>query len=227
MMLAAAALFVYVRLRADLDDRIDASLRSRVTAIVEASGGPSLAGVALEDPEETFVQLLSPTGGVRDSVGTVSGPSLTTTQVRQAAHAPVMVERRLPGVDGPTRLLAQAASDEADGVVVAGQSLLDRDDALRGVASSFLLGGALTLMLASAIGYLLATAALAPVEAMRRRAREVSLRPTDVGLPLPAARDEVRRLAETLNEMLARLRAAFEREGGGSSRTPATSCAPR
>ena len=34
IMLASAALFVYLRLRADLDDRIDASLRSRAAAPV-------------------------------------------------------------------------------------------------------------------------------------------------------------------------------------------------
>jgi signal transduction histidine kinase len=69
------------------------------------------------------------------------------------------------------------------------------------------------VLLASGLGYLLATAGLRPVEAMRRRAREVSL--SDGGgelLPLPAARDEIRRLGETLNEMLDRLRRSFERE---------------
>jgi signal transduction histidine kinase len=47
---------------------------------------------------------------------------------------------------------------------------------------------------------------------MRRRAAEVSLAREDERLPLPAARDEVRRLGETLNDMLDRLRRSFERE---------------
>ncbi len=68
------------------------------------------------------------------------------------------------------------------------------------------------MALASIVGYVLAAAGLAPVEAMRRRAREVSLTRDDEWLPLPAARDEVRRLAETLNEMLDRLRRSFARE---------------
>jgi two-component system OmpR family sensor kinase len=78
--------------------------------------------------------------------------------------------------------------------------------------SSFALGGAVATLLASGLGYLLATVGLAPVEAMRRQAGEVSLLRPDQRLPLPAARDEIRRLGETLNEMLARLRDAFERE---------------
>jgi signal transduction histidine kinase len=47
---------------------------------------------------------------------------------------------------------------------------------------------------------------------MRRRAREVSLQRAGERLPLPPAHDEVRRLGETLNEMLDRLRQSFERE---------------
>ena len=47
---------------------------------------------------------------------------------------------------------------------------------------------------------------------MRRRAREVSLSRADERLPLPQAHDEIRRLGETLNEMLDRLGQALERE---------------
>jgi signal transduction histidine kinase len=69
----------------------------------------------------------------------------------------------------------------------------------------------LALLLASLAGYGLAAAALRPVEAMRRRAAAVSA--TEPGrLPVPSGRDEISRLAMTLNEMLGRLEAAFEHE---------------
>jgi signal transduction histidine kinase len=47
---------------------------------------------------------------------------------------------------------------------------------------------------------------------MRSRAATISAAETDARLPLPEAQDEIRRLGETLNEMLARLQAAFTRE---------------
>ena len=47
---------------------------------------------------------------------------------------------------------------------------------------------------------------------MRSRAAQISLAGEDDRLPLPAAHDEIRRLGETLNAMLARLRESFERE---------------
>ncbi len=210
LMLASAALFVYLRLRADLDDRIDASLISRVTAILN-EGTPVLTGVALEDPEETFAQLLSPAGEVLDSVGTLQGPALSPAEAQRAVSESATFEGDFPGVDGQARILTRLGRDRAT-IVVVGQSLVDRNDALSNVVSSFVVGGAVAILLASMIGYLLAAAGFAPVEAMRRRAGEVSLLPGDEDLPLPVAHDEIRRLGETLNEMLGRLRASFERE---------------
>jgi len=120
-----------------------------------------------------------------------------------------VVERRVAGVDGTTRLRAQPASGM---IAVAGRSLDDRDETLASLRASFLVGGSLAILAASLLGYALATAGLAPVERMRRRAAQVSLRGEQELLPLPAARDEIRRLGETLNEMLDRLRRSFERE---------------
>jgi signal transduction histidine kinase len=61
-------------------------------------------------------------------------------------------------------------------------------------------------------GYLLAGAALRPIEAMRRRAAEISTSSLHERLPVPPANDEVARLGETLNAMLGRLEDGLERE---------------
>src|SRR5207253_9211938 len=66
--------------------------------------------------------------------------------------------------------------------------------------------------LAIAAGYLLAAAALRPVEAMRRRAAAITASTPGTRLPVPSSRDEISKLAETLNDMLQRLEAAFEHE---------------
>jgi signal transduction histidine kinase len=97
-------------------------------------------------------------------------------------------------------------------VLVVGSSLDDRNAALHSLDTLLLTAGTAALLLASFVGYLAITAALRPVEAMRRRAAEISAAEAGRRLPLPAAEDELRRLAETLNLMLGRLEEAIEHE---------------
>lgn len=225
LVLAGAGLFVYLRLKDDLDDNLRAGLDTRARAV--ASAGSADAGAA-EEGEEGFAQLLAPDGRVVDSAGRVDRAALTRAELDRAASDVLVVDRKVPGVEGTARVLARPAGDQPPGaaVVAVGQSLDDRDETLSGLAASFAVGGPIAVLLASIAGYLLAATGLRPVEAMRRRAREVSLTRPGERLPLPAARDEIRRLGETLNEMLDRLQRSFERErrfvadAGHELRTP-------
>ena len=117
----------------------------------------------------------------------------------------------LRALDGePARLIVTPVDENV--VLVVGASLEDRDEAVGELLTQLLVAGPLALLLATLAGYLVAGAALRPVEAMRRRAEEVSSERTGQQLPLPAARDELRRLGETLNAMLERLEAGIARE---------------
>lgn len=212
-MLAAAATFVYVRLRHDLDDRVDANLHSRSAAATTAlSAGTDVGSVAVEDPEESFAQVLS-TAEVLQTAGSPIGAVIDSDQVAEALQGDLVVERQLPGIDGIARILAVRHETSSGPVVIAvGQSLRDRDEALSSVVTSFLVGGIGALVAASLAGYALARSGLAPVEAMRSRASRISASDMDASLPLPAAHDQIRRLGETLNDMLRRLHDSYERE---------------
>jgi signal transduction histidine kinase len=218
IVLAATALFAYVRLEGDLDEAIDTGLRSRsddVAALIRGSETGLGAGRVgrLAESEESFVQVLRPDGSFVDGTTPTRVSALRPEDVQNAFRAPILVERSVAGVDATARMLARpVATPEGFRVVVAGASLEDRNDTLSGLLRSFLIGGPIAVLLASGIGYLLASAGFAPVEAMRRRAEQISLTRGGERLPLPAAQDEIRRLGETLNEMLARLAASFERE---------------
>jgi two-component system OmpR family sensor kinase len=212
LVLVAAGLFVYLRLRSNLTEAVDTGLLARSTtvgAITDLGSNP------LEEDEESFLQVVSPGGRVLATVGGARRSVLRPAEVRRAADDDheVVLERAIPGIEGTARVLArpgQAAGERV--VVVVGQSLDDRDEALAGVVASFAVGGALAVALAALIGYALAATALRPVEAMRSRAEQISLNGSDELLPLPAAGDEIRRLGETLNDMVERLRRSFERE---------------
>ena len=88
----------------------------------------------------------------------------------------------------------------------------ERDETLSSLLGLLLVGGPLALAAATTAGWLLAGAALRPVEAMRRRAAEISADTTGERLPVPVANDEIHRLGTTLNEMLDRLDAGLLRE---------------
>jgi signal transduction histidine kinase len=211
LVLAATALFVYFRLQDNLDDAVNAALRARSEAVVALAGGPgtelpsSFAGEA----EEGFAQIVAADGALLEAAGGARQAVLTRAEVARARQQRVWLEREVPGVDGTSRVLAQAVGPD---VAVVGHSLEDRDDTLASLVASFVVGGLVAAALAGLLGYALASVALHPIESMRRRAEEVSLEPDDPLLPLPVAEDEVRRLGETLNEMLTRLRASFARE---------------
>ena len=218
LVLAAAAVFAYTRLESSLDETIETSLRSRsddVAGLVQRRDA-NLAnpGRRLIESEEGFVQVLSPTGRLLGATTRRHRTAaLTAAEARRAAGSTVFVERKVPGVEGTARILARPAT--AGGkplVIVTATSLQDRQDTLDGLKKSFLIFGPIAILVASGVGYLLAAIGLRPVEAMRGRAAQISLSKSGERLPLPDAHDEVRRLGETLNAMLARLEESFERE---------------
>lgn len=65
------------------------------------------------------------------------------------------------------------------------------------------------LLFSSIAGHLMSRKALEPVAALTRKARLIHERNLGERLPMPGARDEIRRLAETLNQMLERIDRAF------------------
>ena len=102
--------------------------------------------------------------------------------------------------------------ERATGILVVGTSREDAQEALKQLRDQLLVGGLLALVVAGGLGYGVAGAGLRPIEQMRARAATISDRSAGERLPLPAADDELRRLAITLNAMLERLDEGLQRE---------------
>ena len=207
LVFAAVGTLLYVRLGSTLDERIDDSLESRGLALATAvRGSDDLAAVdpALAAGDDGFAQVIGSNGSVIVASATVEDAALLAGAELEAAR-----ERTITVDTDEARLLARPVDDM---VVVVGESLEDRDDALDGLLAQLLIVLPLAVALSSVIGYLVAGAALRPVEGMRRRAAGISPETPERRLPLPPAQDEIRRLGETLNEMLERLDAGLARE---------------
>ena len=221
IVLAVAGGLLYLRLASSLDESVDEVLEARLLELGArvAEGGADFdlgSSSGLVDPDERFAQLVDGSGEVVDGTPQVGSVELLGPGELEQARAGVLVRRQLdevPGVAGRARLLATAVSTP-DGarVLIVGASLEDRDETARQFLTVLLAVLPVALLLTSLLGYALATAALRPVEAMRVEASAISGSDPERRLPLPSSRDEIRRLGETLNEMLARLELALERE---------------
>jgi len=221
IVLAATGAFLYTRLAASLDESVDEVLEARLVELgarVAERGTDFDLGSAsgLVDQDERFAQLVDDSGAVVDGTSQVGAVRLLSrddlARARRSALVRLEVDR-VPGIAGRARLLATAVtSPEGPRVLVVGASLEDRDETVRQFLAVLLVLGPVALLLASLLGYALATAALRPVETMREEAAAISALEPERRLPLPAARDEIFRLGETLNEMLDRLAGALERE---------------
>jgi signal transduction histidine kinase len=219
LLLGGLGLFVYARFQAGLDDSLKQGLRSRsndVRALVQQAdtGLADARGARLDGAGTGFAQILKPGGEVLDQTPGIPRRAIPNHRdIARARRGPIFVVGRVAGLAGPVRLLVTPvrAQDESL-LVIVGVSLQSRAAALNDLRALMLLGGPVALLLASLLGYGVSALSLRSVEAMRRQATRLSVTEPGRRLPVPAARDELQRLALTLNEMLDRNESAFARE---------------
>jgi two-component system, OmpR family, sensor kinase len=214
LVLAATGLFLYLRLASGLDRTIEQGLRTRaadITALVSQSDTGLRQG-RTGGVDTGVAQIVDTRGRIVDATVGVSRRLVpTAAQLRQARVHASFFTGTIAGE--PFRVLAQPVNAQGKRlVVVVGTSLEPRTETLVDLRRQMLVGGPIALVLASLAGYLLAAAALRPVERMSERAATISAASPGRRLPVPKADDEIARLGGRLNEMLARLEGTLERE---------------
>jgi two-component system, OmpR family, sensor kinase len=234
LVLAATGLYVYTQVGDDLSRALDQDLRLRaqdLSVVVAHRSAPLTAesGGRLIERGESFAQLTDERGLVVDATRPIGQrPLIATDELRRALRTATFVNRpSVPGLNEPARLLAIGVRRGGRPfVLVVGATRENRAETLRSLRTKLLIAGPVALLLATGLGYLLAGTGLRAVDAMRRRAADISAdRPGD-RLPVPPANDELRRLGITLNEMLDRLEEAlanerqFVADAGHELRTP-------
>jgi heavy metal sensor kinase len=95
--------------------------------------------------------------------------------------------------------------------IEAAMSTQEFDRSLERFRAMLYAAGPLFLVLAALGGHWLSRRALAPVDQLTHAARSIGAQDLSRRLEVPRTSDELERLADTLNEMLARLEAAFQR----------------
>jgi signal transduction histidine kinase len=211
VLFGALFLLLYVRFAAGLDAGVTSSLETRaadLAAVARESDARLSASPALPEGSGGFAQILDRQDRVVASTqGRGDHSLLSPGQLAQAGRERVELT---PG--GNVQLLAYRVGGPASNILVVGISTADRASALDSLQRLLFVGGPIALLIACAAGYAVAAKALSPVESMRRRAASLRGFEAYERLPVPAARDEIQRLGETINDMLERVGAAVDRE---------------
>lgn len=217
VVLAVAGFFLYNHLATSLDRTLAQGLRARagdVSLLFQQADSGLRESSVNSGNASSFAQVLDSRGRIFDHTPGLGTKSLLTpAQFVAARRGPLTIARTHNGSGEAIRLFAQPVrAQDRRLVVVVGTQLSTRDDALAALRTELLVGAPVALLLASLLGYVVAAAALRPVERMRSRVTAISANRLGDRLPVPPSGDEISRLGETLNEMLARLETAMERE---------------
>jgi heavy metal sensor kinase len=219
LVLAIFSAGVYLLLRhalyQNLDDSIDARAEVLLDVMEYAGDRPRLAGSGATG-HESLARVFDRAGTVTSEAGLASGAPVDDSAIA-ITLAGGSDMRRVRGAteDDPLRVKSFPVRSD-DGVIVGvlevGLPLEDVTDTLGTLLIVIAIAYPATLAVASVGGAFLARRALSPIDEVTKAAHRISAEDLGQRLALPLPDDEVGRLAQTFDEMIARLDDAFRRQ---------------
>ncbi len=205
--LVAGAFTLVTLVRQSLRDGVETSAEQRASSLadeIDSSGLPPQPPLDddsddVDDPEDEVWQ-------VTDSSGAVVRSS---QQLAEPLPRSDRDEVSLPGADHPYLVVTEDAEEYDVAVAV---SLEEVDDSTDALLPPLLVGLPLLLLVVGGTTWVVATRALAPVERIRNEVDQITGDRLERRVPEPPSRDEIHRLAATMNRMLARLEGSSDRQ---------------
>jgi heavy metal sensor kinase len=114
------------------------------------------------------------------------------------------------GEEGPQDIRVGVARSRS-AIIIAGYPVKEVSSLLDDFFSALILLGPIVLVFSTIGGWFLARASLHPVDEITRTAQDITASNLSRRLPVPSSDDEIRRLSDTLNDMISRLESSFER----------------
>lgn len=183
--------------------------RARDIAATIAQDGVEAVGRLDGSSERSVVQIIS---GDRVLISSpdIDGQAALTSLRPPDGQIRLDVGRMAVGEDDDHSIVALGvqSADSLPMVVVVAQSLESVETSIQALRSLLLAGAPLLVLLVGGVTFVLTGRSLRPVELIRQRVAGISAEQLGQRVPVPAARDEVGRLAETMNDMLERLDSA-------------------
>lgn len=225
------ALFVHA-MWIGLDNGVLAGLQARAASIQQDLGSNIVSAPLVNrgtpsDIDEASQILVRRIDGLVDLVRTEARPLLSLAQWEAARRGGIQLNVRERGADAALMVWAVPSSADGGSVVVVGSSTETVDAAADRVEEALLIGDPILTLLAGAAAWLIAMAALGPVERMRSQAaRMAGTGERSQLLDVPPSGDEISALGRTLNLMIEAARSASDRQSafvtaaGHELRTP-------
>lgn len=218
--LIAFAFLVYYAAASIFYERQDESLRSTAQTVasayveeVEEEHSLAKAGqivlAELVFPNR-YVQVTDNDGRPIASTGNLSNtvvpiPSAALSEAREQGFSHVTV-------NGLRVAVVPLSSDRELGFATVAEPLSVIEEGLRRLRRHFFAGVPVILLLASAGGYFLARKSLRPIASMDRQTQRISAERLSSRLEVTNPRDELGRLAATVNDLLTRLENSFKEQ---------------
>jgi two-component system, OmpR family, sensor kinase len=212
ILVVGLGLIVYLRLEADLRASADDGLLPRAESLAADPPTDTTVDPDPTDVGDIFGQIVDRDGSVVASTPGLADGSIVSAAELATLDGPRYFDETVPLVDErlQARLLEMPTADGR--VVVVGVAFDDQREALDRLLTLLAIGCPAAILLAAGVGWLIAGAALRPVERMRLEAESISGSEPGRRLPLPQTGDELASLGRSLNRMLDRLETAVERE---------------
>jgi signal transduction histidine kinase len=218
--LIAFALVIYYAAGNIFHERQDESLRSTAQTVAsayveefaEAHSLTKAGEIVLQEITfpNRYVQLTDNSGQPIAASANLSGSSIVIP-------TRVLAEARARGfsnatVNGLRVTVVPLSSDQTFGYAAVAEPLSVVEDGLSELRRDLFAGVSLVLLLASAGGYFLARKSLAPIASMNSQTQRISAENLSARLDVTNSRDELGRLATTINDLLARLENSFKEQ---------------
>ena len=191
-------------LRRTMMDNIDTALALRAADLgALTSSGVAPRNITIPDDGTSFAQIILDGDVIASSTNVRGQPA-----VDALADSSEITVRQTSGDDEVFRLLVTEQNSPAGPVTIAvGTTLADMERTIRVATWTLTVAGITLLTLAGAATWAVVRRALRPVDAMRAEVADITVGGLDRRVSQPATDDEIRLLADTMNNMLERIEA--------------------